>query len=392
MAQITGVRTFTSGEILSARKIVDMADEIVTYDPSAAPLTVMTSKLDSKETKNYRFDWLEDDLPAKWAYFSSGETGSTDTTFVVDDGTKFTQGTVFRNVVTGEQFRTESISTNTLTVSTRPFGETTNAVQTANDPLLIYGTAGASGRTYPDARSTIETSQYNLTQLFYTPVEIGNREQAMQLYGGNDRRVQQKQLGIAHLRDIETAFWVGEREEQNTDDSPVKVATSTRGVLKWITTNVDSVPTLDQTTWEDFLAKSYQYDRTSRRVVFASGVIQKAVSFWARGRLQTFANDKTFGIQISEYISAYGPVSIIAADRILENSPVGDTTKGYGGYAVALNMKYLGKRYLPGWNATLAEDVKDDFHGTKDLWISDCGLMFRLEKMHAVLKDVGGYV
>ena len=395
MTQYRGIQTLTSGQILSAKRVIDMSNEIGLLNPTAAPLTVLLKNTRKESTYSNKFEWIEDDIGAKWDKINSAYTAA-DATLNVATKEKFNVGDVVKNIVTKVAWRVEASTgtgAGTITVNgTTGFGETADANGSVGDPLLIIGSAFQSGATYPGAISTVETTDYNYIQTHMTSVEIGMQEQLVKLYGGNQRAYSRNLKGIQHLSEIELATWFGELEQQAADESPTNQVQGSRGVLEFLRANGQNstVGTLTEAELEKWLAKVFTYDSATPRVIFASAIFMQAINSFGRDKIRLVPTSETYGIQITRYLSTLGEISIVPNNRVFEKDPDAAVT-GYSGHAVALRMKDLAYKYLEGGDTKLFEDVKDDFYGTKDVWVTNCGLQLKLVKMHGVMDGITGY-
>jgi len=373
-----------------------MSNEIGLLNPSAAPLTVLLKNTRKEETFSNKFEWMEDDIKAKWDKLNAAYVAA-DVTINVANREKFTIGDVVKNIVTKVAWRVEeALSTGAGTIKvngTTGFGETADVAGASGDPLMIIGTAFQDAATFPGALSTTETTDFNYIQLFMTTVEVGNQAEMTRLYGGKAKAHLRNLKGIEHISGIELGQWFGELEQQTADETPANDVRGSRGVLEFLRANGQNQTsgTLTESEWEKWLAKVFTYDSATPRVVFASAIIMQALNSFGRDKIRLVPSDETYGIQISKYLSTLGDITIVPNHRVFEKDPDASVT-GYSGHAVALRMKDLAYKYLAnGGDTKLYEDVKDDFYGTKDVYVTNCGLELKLVKMHGVLDGVTGY-
>src|SRR5690554_1591058 len=117
---ITGTRD--TGNILQAKKKIDMSNTIALLQPSATPLTSLLKqfKQNTKPATNPKFSWMEDDLGARWDAVNNGAGyDNAATSIVVDNGNYFSAGDVVKVPRTGEVLIVTAVNngTNTLTVT-----------------------------------------------------------------------------------------------------------------------------------------------------------------------------------------------------------------------------------------------------------------------------------
>src|SRR3954466_13849294 len=113
MAVTSGAATTTN--ILSDQLAIDLGDQINLLEPSAQPLAVFSRKAEKKKTVATKFSWLEDQSKARFASQSGGATNvATSIAVTAGQGVFFQQWDQVLNTRTGEQFRVDSIATDTL--------------------------------------------------------------------------------------------------------------------------------------------------------------------------------------------------------------------------------------------------------------------------------------
>jgi|SRR3990170_4319225 len=378
----------------SARMIVDMAKTIAMLDPEAGPLVVIVKNLASLETTNTTFDSLEDDLRPRWAYVNLAYTAA-GLTLTVDDAYKGYVGALVKHVSTGAIFYISAIASATTWTIVEDYGATATPNMAVNDALYIMSNVNPQGGTYRSGFTTQETKQSNYTQIFQTAMDFARSTMMTAWYGGDYVASERRKAGIDHLVRIEGQFIFGELKDTTLldADSAAKKARATQGALSFITTNVDTIAS-GILTEKDVVAhysKVLNYDSNSQRMSFCGSKALEAFSGFARDKIRLIPRDRTYGIQVAEWIHPWGAQVLLKRHRQLENSTVGDTTQGYAGYMITLNMKNIKYRYLSGSDTKLLVDVRSNFDGQRDLYLTECGFQLNLEKTHGVLKGITDY-
>ena len=161
----TGKATYSAGTTLP-ELTEDVSDLIGIVSPYEAPLLdALGDPL--KEARSTHHEWMEDTLlPNKDAINDSTYTdASADTTFVVDNGSRFRIGDQIQVAGSEELMLVTDVSTNTLTVVRGYAGTTAEAL--ANDKVInILGNAALEGDDKPAVRFTNRTRCGNYTQIF----------------------------------------------------------------------------------------------------------------------------------------------------------------------------------------------------------------------------------
>jgi len=377
---ITGARD--TNNILSAKRVVDMSNEIALLEPDAAPLTVLMKRIDGKKkiAINPKYNWMEDELAPRWdaINFSTGYTAG-DTSIVVDNGSYFKVGDVIKSPTSGEQMLVTAVSTNTLTV-TRGWGNTSADTLSDNDKITILANASAEGSSAPTVKTTKEVEKTNYIQTIRTPFEVTGTEDASEMYGGKDITYLQKKMGIEHKRDLERALLFGEPKEDLTGTTPRRF---TGGLNYFITTNrQDASGTLTEAEFETFCETIFRYGSKTKLLLASSKVIS-AINSWAKGKLQTVPKDETYGIDVKEYLSGHGTL-LVVKHNLLEES--------YAGYAFAVDTEYIKMRTMQGRDTKLKTNIQaNDADTRKDEYMTDIGFQLELEKAHGVLYGVTSF-
>lgn len=371
-----------SQNINQARVVVDMSSEISLLKPRVTPLTTLTKKLGTKATHNYRFDWMEDDLLARWVNCTAGAaSGATTVALGTGEGSLVAQHDLLKVVATGEVIRVTTVSTDSLTV-VRGYGETATAAIPANAKILVIGNAMAQGSGAAPEKYHNVANVFNYTQIFKTPFAVTNTLNAMKLYGDSELARLHRHKGIEHAMSIEYSLLFGERRLDTVGAQPT---TTTGGVLKFLsgTSNVINInkATGGMKDLDGAVEKVFQFG-SDRKVWLCSPSMITWVNQLAQGKLEIIQgdNDKTFGLDITTYQTPHGRLSMIHHPLL---------TQGYDGFSFALDMEELKFRPLEGRDTSLKTNIQNnDEDGRRDMFITEAGLELRSPKKHAIIKLV----
>lgn len=361
---------------------VDMSDIISVLQPSAAPLTVLLSRLQKSEVaKNPKFEWMEDDL-LPWFDAIDNATGydAATTTLKVDNAQYFTEWDIVHVPRTGENMRVtgKDVNNNTITV-VRGFGTTAAAPLVDNDPLLILGSAAQEGGLGRKPNIQNPVAVFNYTEIFKTSFGVTRTQQHTAVYGSKELARQAALKGIEHRVAIERAFLFGQKHLAYAPDG--QAIRTTAGILSFLTSNVWTVA--NPVTEQDFnywLEDLFRYG-SKTKYLFASPRWCSTIDGWGRDKLRMLPTDKTYGIAISEYLSTHGRLRVI-------NHPLLEG-EIYGGYAIALDLEFVKRRPLEGADTVLQTNIQEnDRDGRKDQYLTEIGLELRLPKAHGVAKGL----
>src|SRR5207244_4156831 len=185
-------------------------------------------------------EWLEDALlPNTDKINDSTYTNpSTDTTFVVENASRFRVGDQIRQETKGEIMLVTAINTgtNTLTV-TRGYGGSTAAALADHAVIVIIGNASLEGDDAASARFTSRSRKTNYTQIFSSTVEVSGSELEVRQLGVQDELDYQKQQRLRELlRDLENSVING-RSAAASPEGASSVRRTMRGILSFCTSN-----------------------------------------------------------------------------------------------------------------------------------------------------------
>lgn len=374
----------STGNVTAIRRVVDIAKKIDVLEPNAAPLTQLTRKISKRAAINPAFNWLEEEALTKTASVVTGggyTSGAVTFDVVAGQGSRFRAGDVVKVVATGEQFLVTAVSTDTLTI-TRAWGVTAAGSLASAGVLLIVGNANQEGATSRTLLAGDQTPKTNYTQIFRTPFGITETADNSEMYGGKDLAHLRMMNLIEHQKGIERALWFGEPKEDTSGTYPRR---ATGGVDYYISTNAtDASGTLTESEFDDFLRTGFRYGN-STKWLFAAPIITAAISYWAKGKLLTAGKDKTYGVDVTQYVTPFGTVNIV-------NNNIFSETTVYAGYAFLIDLDSPSYRYLANRDTKLITNIQaNDADGETDEYKTECGLEFSQEKKDAQLYNVTSY-
>lgn len=395
---VTSYPRDTTVSVAEERMVVDAVDKIFLLEPNKHPLVSLLTNVgkvwDGKSwtgagiqkapTGNPEFKWFEDYYGGRYAKAATAQTASAGTCVVTGAGSSsayiFTVGDVVRNSRTGENYLVTAIAdTETITI-TNSFGATAAATIAAGDGLFIVGNVSAENTGARNVNTTRSTPTTNYTQIFKTSIAVSGTEKASKLYGGPDLPYLRAKKGTEHVMDIERAFWFGQKLSSAVSSIARK---ATGGVDEFITGGNSYVQNqggpITAPDFNTFLREAFTYGN-STKMLFAGGIILQAISEMSRGQLQTKVGDSTYGVKISEWMTAFGTVNVVHNPLFVED---------FAGSAYLLDMECFRYRYMNGRDTKLETNIQaPDIDGEIDQYITECGLERKQAPRHALLKGV----
>ena len=203
----TGKATYTAGTALP-EIAEDVSDLVGINSPHETPLLDALGD-PPRSARSTVHEWLEDALLPNTDTVNDSTYGNatTDTSFVVDNGSRFRVGDQIRTEGSGEVMLVTAVNTgtNTLTV-VRGYGGSTAEALADNLVVHILGNAALEGDDASSARFTARSRKTNYTQIFSATVEVSGSELAVKQLGGDYNLVGEMRLRAARILDLYRAI------------------------------------------------------------------------------------------------------------------------------------------------------------------------------------------
>jgi len=314
----TGKATYSAGTTLP-ELAEDVSDLIGIISPYETPLLDALGD-PMREATSTHHEWLEDELlPNKDAINDSTWTDpESDTTFVVDHGSRFRVGDQIQVEGSEELMLVTGVSDNTLTV-VRGYAGTTAEALADNQVINILGNAALEGTDKPGIRFTNRTRCGNHTQIFTAAVEVSGTDMAASQLGLADEIDYQKQERLRELlRDLENTVINGGQPESSPEGSST-VRRSMKGIIQHLSINVfhtgdAGFPTgtdLDEAKINYTLRKIWENSNGNIDLIVVGGFQKRKINAFCADSRTYAANDTTFTNMVSIYESDFGVCRIV---------------------------------------------------------------------------------
>lgn len=314
----TGKATYSAGTTLP-ELAEDVSDLVGIVSPYETPLLNALGD-PIREATSTHHEWLEDELlPNKDAVNDSTFTDpSTDTDFIVDNGSRFRIGDQIQVEGSEELMLVTGINTNTLTV-VRGYAGTTAEDLADNQVINILGNAALEGADKPTARFTNRSRCGNYTQIFTAAVEVSGTDMAASQLGLADEIDNQKQTRLRELiRDLENTVINAGQPASNPEGSGT-VRRSMKGIIQHLSTNLfhtgdsgfPSGTALDEAMINYVLRKIWENSSGNVDLIVVGGFQKRKINAFCSDSRAYGANDTTFTDMIGIYESDFGVCKIV---------------------------------------------------------------------------------
>jgi len=314
----TGKATYSAGTTLP-ELAEDVSDLVGIVSPYETPLLdVLGDPLRAATSTHH--EWLEDELlPNKDAVNDSTFTdASTDTDFVVDNGSRFRVGDQIQIEGSGELMLVTAISTNTLTV-VRGYAGTTAEDLVDDKVINILGNAALEGDDTPTARFNNRSRCGNYSQIFTASVKISGTDMAASQLGLNEEIDFQKQERLRELvRDLENTVINGGEPASDPQGSD-SVRRTMKGLVQHLSTNVyntgdSGFPAgtgLDEAKINYVLRQIWDNSNGNVDLIVVGGYQKRQVNTFLTDTRSYGPDDVTYRNLVSMYESDFGICKII---------------------------------------------------------------------------------
>ena len=181
---------------------------------------------------------------------------------------------------------------------------------------------------------------------------------------------------------IERAFWFGQKK-YDTSGTQGHPRRATGGVDEFLQAGNSYVQNqggpLTAPDLNTFLREVFTFGGDTK-MMFAGGIVLQAINEIARGQILTKPLETTYGMKISQWVTAFGTINIVHNPLFVED---------YAGQAYVLDMECFKYRYMNNRDTQLQTNIQaPDADGEVDQYLTECGLERCQAPRHGLLKGV----
>lgn len=387
MTAIAGLRG--TGQFTADARPTNYRELYTLLEPNgSAPLNALLSMAGSESTDDPKFNHFRDELPARTLVVTGSQT-SGDTALTVnatDDVAFVVPNVMLLNVRTNELLRSTGQGSGTSLPSVvRGAAGSSAQSMSANDVLMIVGTADQEGAGKPTAISFDPTSDYNFTQIFKTGISITGTAKATKLRTGNKEQEQVTKALKLHMADLERAFIFGRRYEEN--GSTAQPRRFTGGLWNMIPNVTDaasgfaSANTITETEFDRLLVESIFAWGSKQKVMLAGPRVISNFQKIAKARWSPTQVEGAYGVGLTKY-------STFAGDLLIYLHPLFRQVPAFTAAGIILDLPYVKYRYLEGRDTGIKRDVQaPDVDGSEHYYLTEAGLELLQGKPHTIIKN-----
>ncbi len=364
------------------RNTRDVEDMLQQLEPNEGPLTTLLSYLGSDNAHDSKVEWFEDQLLPDYDVLAA-PVAVGDATMTVTNFTYYRLGDLVR-INDNEIVRVSATPTTAAVSITRGYSDIPAAAAPSGARLLIVSDAGAEFATYRDQLTTQKIPKYNYIQDLATPCSFTDHDLATETFAGKDLPTEHAKAIIEQKKKIERSLLLGRPYLDESGAYPIRTS---GGLGYFIQTNVKDVSAgFTEPEFEDFLRICFRYGSPEKLVLCSPKAIQ-SINGFQRSKLQTFTDESTYGVTMSEYKNA-GRRVMLAEDKLLTNQNLNDLT-GIAGWAFLIDPNNVKMAYMDGMTTRMHENLQDPgVKGRIDEVRSSFALKVFLDQTHGQLTGI----
>ena len=397
---IQGLRD-TSNFVVDARPLHWRAAQLLLQPNGIAPLFALTSAMKTETVDDPEFNWWEKPMQTRRYQLTANldATGPTDTITVVDGGITLKIGDVLLVEESGEILKVNTLSSvDTDIIVDRSFASVAATAVVfdgagVNPNLQLIGSVNEEGSNAPVGINFDPVKVFNFTQIFRNTLELTRTAIRTRLRTGDQVKEAKREALELHARDIEWAFWLGERVETTFNGKPLRM---TGGIKSYIPAeNQRVVPgaTIDMETFEGYMEDAFKFG-ASEKMAFCGNRALTALNQMARrnSQYQIVTGEKEFGMKIMRFISPHG--ELVVKTHPLFNQIEGGTTAGTEFFGLnsslfILDMGNLIYRPMKGDDTRFQQKLQEnDLDGEKSGFLTEAGMEVQHGQTHFLIENL----
>ena len=368
------------------RLVRDVEDMLQQLEPSEGPLTQILSRLETETATDGKIEWFEDQLLPDFDILASAMAAG-DTSMTVTNYAYFRQGDLVQANDNEVVLVTATPSSSSVSI-TRAAGSVSAVAAPSGCRLHILSDAGYEFDTYRAQLTTQKVAKYNYIQDLASPASWTDLDVASETFAGKEMPNEHRKAIIEHKKKMEKACFLGQPYYTTgsgfSGSSGGTVSLCASGGLEYfIQTNVvDFSGGFTEAELENFLRVCFRYG-SDQKLIFCSPKAIQSINGFARAKLQTFCDDNTYGVTITEYRNAGRQVGLVE-EKLLTNASLNDLT-GIAGHMILVDPANIKMAYLQGQGTHVAENLQNPgIKGRVDEVRGSFGLKAMLEQTHGL--------
>ena len=269
------------------------------------------------------------------------------------------------------------------------------------DTILIIGNINAEGAPIPDAIAYDPVKWSNFTQIFRTPLDITRTARKTTLRTEDAYKEAKRESLELHSIEMEKGFFWGIKTENvGANGKPER---TTMGLIQAIKTgapsNVFNYPTDPAYTADTWITSGEEWLDNSLEVIFRYGSSEKLAFAGsgailginrlakAAGQINLTPMATSYGLKVMQWITPFGTINLMT--HPLFSYEVTTRNLMVILEPAMLKYRYIDDTMFMSMDTTKVSPSHERLDGTKEEWLTECGLEYHHPLKFGLLNGVG---
>lgn len=400
---IQGMRD-TSNFVTDGRPLHWRAKVLQLYPNGIAPLYALTSAIKTETVDDPQYNWWEKPMQTRRLVLGANldGTGGSEAITLTADALTLTAGMLLLVEESGEILHVDSDPSGDTSVTvTRSWGDVAATSvdydgASVNPNVLVIGSAFEEGSSAPTGINFDPVKKYNYTQIFRNTLEHTRTAMRTRLRTGDSVKEAKRECLELHSRDIEWAFWKGDRIETTKNGRPVR---STGGLESFLNpSNIEDVSSgnLDMDALEGYMEQIFAYG-SNEKMAFMGNKALTAINTCIRknSSYEIKTGLKEYGMNVQRLVCPHGEL-VLKTHPLFNQVPgsaSGQVYYGLNTYMYVVDMGNLIYRHMKGDDTRYQPKLQDnDLDGEKSGYLTEAGLEVHHADTHFLIRDLNAGV
>lgn len=320
---------FASNQGIIGDRAGDFASAILQIAPTGTSLVLALSSGMGKSTaKDTIFNWFEDVHQAGRAAIASG---TTTTTIVVDDGSRYVPNMLCLVEDTGEMVLVTASTGNSLTV-VRGIGGTSVVSVDNTMHLQLVGNAHEEASAMPTAITQQGNARMNYTQIFRNAWAVSGTATAVQYRTGDKVANNKKNCALYHAEDMERSMLWGVKDLRVINGKQFRTTDGILAQIKQYGGHVDAANTgstpgnYSRIDFEDYVRRIFSTNvkgQPNERISIGGDIVLQVLNQMTMldGTYQIGAGETKLGIMVTTIQTPFGTLKLMT-HPLMNESPL----------------------------------------------------------------------
>ncbi len=306
---------FASDQNIIGTRRGDFASALLQTMPTGtAALLALTAGMESSGAGDTVVTWFEENhLSGRINVTNNASTG---TSFIVDDASFTTVGTMYLIEASGEYVFIEAVSGLTLTVDRGFAGTSIVSIDGSSTvvPIQRIGTGFEEGSAKPTAVANLGFPRFNYMQIFRNAWNVTKTTRHVEFHTGDVVAKNKRDAAMFHSEDIERSLWFGKKVIGVQNSQPFRMMD---GVDAQIVTNIETqgsnLTRLELNAFIQVIFERNIKGKPNERIAFCGNSVVNTINELAllTSTMNIIPGITEFGMKVTKWLTPFGDISLM---------------------------------------------------------------------------------